>query len=65
MSDWKVERKGSAYVDWRLVFSGPEVKARKKYEKIDLDLRQGAVRLVNPEGVEVAKASGPMVRTRW
>lgn len=62
---WTVKRKSRAFVDWRIVYEGREEVARRKYERIDLNLRQGAVALYDPEGNEVAKASGPMVRTRW
>lgn len=63
----KVLRHGGRRTDRvRVVIETPdEEKARKVYEKIDLSLRQGWVKLIDPEGNVVRKFSAPTLRTRW
>lgn len=48
---WKVERwGGNSNHERRVVFLGSEDQARKRYDRIYTDLRQGLVALVDPDG---------------
>ena len=64
---WKVVRHGGRRTDrWRTVIETPdEKKARARYEKVALNLRQGRVVLVDPEGNIVQSCWAPTLRTRW
>jgi hypothetical protein len=62
---WKVVRQASAYRQPKTQYEGREDVARRRYERIARDLRQGKVELFDPAGNRVAFESGPMVRTRW
>lgn len=62
---WLVLRHGARRTDnWRVVFHGPEERARKKYDAVALNLRQGTVELVSPSE-RVSMDSAPRLRTRW
>lgn len=64
---WQVWRHGGRVTDRpRLVLkTTDEAKARERYRKIYLALRQGEVRLIDPAGRLVAREWEPCLRTRW
>lgn len=66
MPQWKVERwSGRGSDTHRVAYEGDEETARKKYKKIQVDLRQGSVILINPEGKCVEREYAYLNRTRW
>jgi len=63
---YKIERRGRPTAHWRkLLWTGDEVKARKRYQQLKTEVRQGEIRLMGSDGVELAYYSAPMARTRW
>lgn len=63
---WRVLRhSGRSGDSFREVFAGVEAKARARYARLATALRQGAVRLISPDGSIEASASVPRLRTRW
>ncbi len=64
--NWKVQRHGGHRNNiWRQVFEGSELDAGKVYQKHITDMRQGGVRLLDPNGKVVFGRSAPGVRTVW
>jgi hypothetical protein len=54
--NWKVERwGGNANHKRRVVFAGDEDAARERYHQVYLELRQGVVELIDPEGRTVRR----------
>ena len=62
---WAVVRHGGRRLDtWRVKHLGKdEAAARKAYARIDI--RQGGLRLVAPDGRIVQSEWAPRLRTRW
>ncbi len=64
--DYTVLRHGGRATDrWREVYRGPERQARRKYTKLRLDMRQGEVKLIGPDGTLLEYEWAPRLRTRW
>jgi hypothetical protein len=65
--EWKIYRHSGFFnTKWRQVYAtNDEGKASEKYKRIHDRLRQGGVRLVDPEGVVIQEFNpGPMT-LRW
>jgi hypothetical protein len=63
---WTATRHGGRHVDTeRTLFSGDEATARRGYDREAARLRQGVVRLIRPDGSEVAVKMAYRNRTRW
>jgi hypothetical protein len=63
---WTVRRhSGRSDGEWRTVYCGTEQKARAKFKRIECDMRQGGVELVDPDGKQQSYAWAPRLRTRW
>jgi hypothetical protein len=63
---WRVERwGGGSHHQRRVVFAGDEATARAKWQQLHLELRQGTVDLIDPDGRMVERSKRPRLRTRW
>ena len=48
---WKVYKRGPRRLDgWRIVYEGPEVRARRRYRRELVRMRRGHLLLASPEG---------------
>lgn len=66
MDTWKVTRHSGRNGDEaKVVYEGSEEKATAKYRKLEVALRQGFVKLINPDGEVVKRVHSARVRTRW
>lgn len=65
--EWVLERhSGRAGADWHQIWKGyNEARGVAKYLKIEGELRQGGVRLIDPHGSVVMLRCSPRLRTRW
>lgn len=63
---WTVLRHGGRRRDsFRTLFSGSEAAARARYAREHERMRQGAVRLLAPDGTVILSDWAPCLRTRW
>lgn len=66
---WEVERHGGmtrgSGSKWRQIAAGTEAECQEVYENVRQGLRQGAVRMFNPNGEMVRQCSAPRLRSRW
>lgn len=63
---WTVLRHGGRLTDtWRTVCSGDRTRAEERYWREHERMRQGGVRLVDPDGRVVMDDWAPRLRTRW
>ena len=64
---WSVTRHGGRRADsWRVVFAGPEAKAREAFAGRKIGMRQGGLRLMKPNGsldVEASMDRGGAIST--
>lgn len=66
MAGWKVERhSGRDNAPRRVIRYVSETFARRRFQKIKTDLRQGEVKLIDPDGNVVDSCWAPRLRTRW
>lgn len=66
---WRVERHGGRDrgrgSSWRVIANGDEATCREVFDNVKRDLRQGGLRLFNPDNVCLDEAVAPRLRTRW
>jgi|GEM_PF-2969866 len=63
---WTVWRHGGRSSDvWRAVYAGERAQAEARYWREREKMRQGGVRLMDPEGRVVMSDWAPRLRTRW
>jgi hypothetical protein len=63
---WVIERWGGTIRSKRrIIFTGPEDSARKKYEELNAKRRRGDIALIDANGNTVRRESAPWRRTRW
>lgn len=61
-----IRHSGRSQAKWRVVYEGDDWQAAfAKYERIALDLRQGAVRFICSCGDVLKSTSAPRLRSRW
>lgn len=62
---WQVQRhSGRNNGAWRTLYDGNEDRARRQFAAVALNLRQGGVLLVDPNGAMVDSTWAPRLRTR-
>lgn len=66
LGKWTVDRHSGRTGPHRVLCeTEDETKARARFKKAKDDMRQGEVRLFNPEGSQADFAWAPRCRTRW
>ena len=58
-------RKGRPSAKLKQIFAGDEQKARERYRKEYLRIRQGVIQLLNERSEVVNQYQAPMLRCRW